>query len=281
VLVLAFAVQILFMCGAPLALGAYFVRRGFGSPRAQESGAELGRGSWKLFFAGALTFLGSQVVHIPLVVGLTLLGKLPTFPHPAGPWKLVVNSVVLGLAAGACEEPARSITLRRFTRAARGWRAALMLGAGHGGAESFLLGALSALSLLAMLVLRTVGPERFGVGVEKASALTAAMHKYWSLSPWLPLVGAGERAMAMTIHLAASALVMRGVVLGRARWLAAAIVYHALVDAAAVYTAGRWGTTGAELITLGFTAGAAGILFFTYTSDSGRCHYTSSQRDTP
>jgi uncharacterized membrane protein YhfC len=249
VLVLSFAIQILFMCGAPLALGAYFARRGFGT--------------WSVFFTGAAAFVASQVVHIPLVVGLTRLGKLAGVPHPPDAWKLVVSAAVLGFAAGACEEPARWVALRRFAKPARGWKAALMLGAGHGGIESFLLGAVSALTLLSMLVLRAVGPERLGVGGDKLPAVSEALHRYWSLSPWLPLVGAGERAMALTIHLAASALVMRGVVASRVRWLGVAILYHALVDGVAVYTAGRWGAAAAEIATLGFTALAAGILWMT------------------
>ena len=47
------------------------------------------RVSWFLFGVGSLTFIGSQVVHIPLNNLLTKLGILPSTP-PQG-WALLVN----------------------------------------------------------------------------------------------------------------------------------------------------------------------------------------------
>jgi uncharacterized membrane protein YhfC len=238
--------QILFMVLAPIVLGRVLVRRGFGG--------------WKLFFIGAAAFVASQIVHIPVLVGLTLMAKQPWFPHAPEAWKLPVNAVVLGLSAGLCEEPARWIALRRFARNARGWKAAILFGAGHGGVEAFLLGVLAAINASAMLVLRALGPERLGVSGDKLSVANEAIAKYWSMSPWMPLVGAGERVMAVTIHLAASVLVMRGVVSGRTRWLWLAVLFHTAVDAVAVYGMKRWGTLPVEALMLPFVALAVGIV---------------------
>lgn len=240
-------VQILFMVLAPLAFGRALVRRGFGG--------------WKLFFTGALAFVASQIVHIPLLVGLTVMGKQPWFPHPPDAWKLPVNALVAGFAAGVCEEPARWIALRRFAKNARGWKAGVLFGAGHGGIESILLGVVAALSAVAMVVLRAMGPEQLGVSGDKLVAVNQAVEKYWSMQPWLPLVGAAERAMAITIHVAASVLVMRGVMSGRTAWLWLAILFHTAVDGVAVYGAGRWGTTTVEVMMLPFVAIALGIVF--------------------
>jgi uncharacterized membrane protein YhfC len=242
----AVVVQFVFMAFAPLALGWFLVRRGYGP--------------WKVFFVGALAFVASQVVHIPLLIGLTLLAKQPFFPHPPAEWKLTVNAVVLGLAAGACEEPARWIALRRFAKGARGFRAAVLFGAGHGGVESFIVGALSAVNFGAMILLRVVDPTRLGVKPEQLPKVQEAVTKFWDTAAWMPFVGAGERAMAITIHLAASVLVMRGIEANRARWLLLAILFHALVDGVAVYVASRFGVMATELATLGFAAVAVAIL---------------------
>jgi uncharacterized membrane protein YhfC len=244
-------VQILFMVLGPLALGVWLRRRGFGE--------------WKVFFVGAAAFVGSQVVHIPLLVGLTLLAKQSFFPHPPDAWKLPVNAVVLGLAAGACEEPARWLALHFWVKNGRGWKAALMLGAGHGGVESFLLGALAAVNFVAMLLMRTVDPARLGVPADKVATVHDAVAKYWSTPAYMALLGAAERAMAITIHLAASVLVMRAVTTRRRAWLFLAIGYHALVDGCAVYVSGRWGTVATEEVTLGWAA--LGILVIAIMRD--------------
>jgi uncharacterized membrane protein YhfC len=238
--------QVLFMMVAPIVFGRVLIRRGFGG--------------WKLFLTGAATFVASQIVHIPLLVGMTAMAKQPWFPHPPEALTLPVNAIVLGLAAGVCEEPARWIALRRFAKDARGWKAAILFGAGHGGVEAFLLGVLAAINAIAMVVLRAMGPERLGVTGDKVSAVNDAVAKYWSMAPWMPLVGAGERIAAVMIHLAASVLVMRGVVSRRVVWLWLAILFHTVVDGVAVYGAKRWGMVPVEVLMIPFVAIAAGIV---------------------
>src|SRR5579883_3522554 len=128
--------QFVFTALGPIAFGAALVRRGFGG--------------WRLIFLGALTFVASQFVHIPLLLGLTLMGRAPGFPHTPDAWKPLVNAVVLGLAAGACEEPARWFMLAHFAKTNRGWRPAVLFGSGHGGCECVLL-ALAGLANFAFL----------------------------------------------------------------------------------------------------------------------------------
>src|SRR5438045_1434083 len=112
-------VQVLLMIGGPLAVAALF--------RARQ------RLPWSMFAAGAVAFVGSQVVHLPL---LWLVGKL--LPHP----QLAVQCVLLGLLAGLCEEPARWLLFRRWLPKAEGYRDGVLVGLGHGGIESMILGAL-------------------------------------------------------------------------------------------------------------------------------------------
>jgi hypothetical protein len=76
-LITAYVISFLGMIVLPFILWIYF-RRKF----------EL---SWKLVLAGGLTFIGSQIPHIPLVLGLN------NFLHSTS---LLVNSIILGLLAG-------------------------------------------------------------------------------------------------------------------------------------------------------------------------------------
>ena len=48
--------------------------------------------SWRLILAGGLTFIGSQVLHIPLVIGLNNIILKDA--------SLLVNAIMLGLLAG-------------------------------------------------------------------------------------------------------------------------------------------------------------------------------------
>ncbi len=63
--------------------------------------------SWKLVLAGALTFIASQVLHIPLVYGLTALFNNGTLPPIPEAWTAIFNAILLGLLAGIFEETAR------------------------------------------------------------------------------------------------------------------------------------------------------------------------------
>ena len=71
-LYVTFVLNPLLMLALPVLLGMFVARR-------------LGQ-SWRLFFAGAATFVASQVVHLPLnawVNGLAQAGRLPAPPEPA------------------------------------------------------------------------------------------------------------------------------------------------------------------------------------------------------
>ena len=124
-LTIFYPLDALLMIGMPLVLGVWLARKT--------------KAPWLLFGIGAMTFIGSQVVHLPLNTGLTLLFKaIWPSTQPQG-WHIPFNAVVLGLTAGLCEETARYVGYRWLAKKARYWRDALMLGAGHGGIEAILV----------------------------------------------------------------------------------------------------------------------------------------------
>lgn len=193
-----FIVAILIEIGLPFVLGYLFIRRY--------------RTGWFLFFVGVLTFIGSQVLHIPALQGLTALfqnGTLPTPPVTILPY---FNAVLLGLLAGLFEETARWVGYRVLKQRADSWGAALTLGAGHGGIESILVG----VTVLAGLI------NSFGM-IELAP-----------LSWYDPLAGAVERIIALSLHITLSVMVWLSVSRRNAWWFVAAVLWHALLDFAAV-----------------------------------------------
>ena len=185
------------------------------------------RVSWMLFGVGVLTFIASQVVHIPLLgaVNHILMYQLP--PYDVSDAAIFLQAVMLGLLAGLCEETARLAGYWFLKERAKAFSSALALGAGHGGIESIGVGiSLAATLVLSLLALRshaTVG----GVTPQNAAAVFAY--------PWyVPLVSLFERLTAVTLHLTLSVMVWQAVTRRAWKWYLGAVVYHALVDALAV-----------------------------------------------
>ena len=234
-LTVGFVIAILVEVLLPLGLGLWIYRR-YGA-------------GWGLFGVGVLTFIGSQVVHIPLVIGWQYLtvNEVLVISESARP---VVNAVVLGLLAGLCEEPARLVgllALRRLGRRWDSWGSALMLGVGHGGVESILVGLSVAINFILMMVFRT-RPEALPPGLD-ASAVEA----FWGMVWHMPMAGAVERIWAVILHVTLSVMVWRAFSRRQWGWLALAILWHGLIDMGAVI-----------LVTQGWSAwkieGALGIL---------------------
>lgn len=251
-LVLAFLTEIVVMLGAPVALGLFLWRR-WGL-------------SWMLFFAGAVTFVGSQVVHLPLNEGLTALFRLDWMPKPPEAWQLPFNAVVLGLTAGLCEETARYLVYRFWQKDARTWRQALMFGAGHGGVESVIFGLLVGVTFVSMAALRGVDVTEMGLPAEAARQVA----DYWAIPAYMPLLGAAERLLAILLHLSLAALVMQAFLRQRLWPLWAAIGWHALVDAVTIYASGTWSAVAAEASLAVLSLGSVGILWATRRARADR-----------
>src|ERR1044071_6445918 len=103
-LTIAYTISFLGMIILPIGLWIYFTRR-----------FTL---SWKLVVAGGLTFIASQVLHIPLVFGMNFW--LQTLP-------LCANAVILGLLAGIFEETSRYMLFKFVLRTARSWKEGILV----------------------------------------------------------------------------------------------------------------------------------------------------------
>jgi len=99
--------------------------------------------SWKLVLAGGLTFVASQILHIPLVLGMGSFLQSTL---------LLVNAIILGLLAGAFEETARYVFFKYILKNAKSWKEGILVGLGHGGTEALLLGGFAALAFANMVI---------------------------------------------------------------------------------------------------------------------------------
>jgi uncharacterized membrane protein YhfC len=227
------------MVALPLVLGLFLARRyGVG---------------WTLFGWGAVTFVGSQVVHLPLLQALTLAFRDVEAPALRAD-ALLTNAVILGVAAGVCEEGARYVGYRYLVPGARSWDKGLMLGAGHGGIEAIILGVLTGAATLHVTTATAPMPDVSAIAASPTTVRTLP------LAPFSPLLGATERVFALASHLALSVMVLQVFVRRSRRWLLAAIGGHAVLDGATVYLAPKLSPVALEGILGGFAIAGVGII---------------------
>jgi uncharacterized membrane protein YhfC len=222
-LLILYSLNALLMIGMPIGLGLWLACKT--------------KAPWLLFGIGAMTFIGSQVVHLPLNAGLTLLFKAIWPSTQPQWWHIPFNAVVLGLTAGLCEETARYVGYRWLAKNARYWRDALMLGAGHGGIEAILLGGYVALTFVNMIVLRQMDLATLGLTGDALAKAQRDVATFWSVPAYLVPLGAVERLFSLTVHISLSVMVLQVFTRRNTGWLALAIGYHWLTDAAAVFGA--------------------------------------------
>lgn len=200
----------------------------------------------RFFFIGAVTFIASQILHIPFNLLVQRSGILPT---DLSSWaNLLIVAIFLGLSAGVFEEGARYLTYRYWAKDARSWSRGLMLGAGHGGIEAILLGALAAFGTVSLVVTATNETVMSAIPADQQALITQSLNEILS-TPWYGLLlGALERAFAITAHLAMSILVLQVFLRRSLVWLFLAIGYHALLDAVAVIGINRVGPYATEVL---------------------------------
>ena len=247
----------LLMIGMPLALGAYLIRR-----------YRTGR---SLFLVGAVTFIGAQIFHIPFnaYVLNPMLASIG-FGAATGPGlTLALAALLLGLSAGVFEEGTRWLVYRFWIRKARTWPQGVVFGSGHGGAEALITGMLALATLIQLIALQ--GQDLASVvPSEQLAAAEVQVQSYWSTPGWVFFLAALERASSLAVQITLAVIVLQAFVRPRGGlWLLAAIGWHALIDAVAVYagfTTGVYagsvtGTVMTEAIIVGLAAISLAMLF--------------------
>jgi uncharacterized membrane protein YhfC len=235
----AYVVSFLGMILLPVVLWIYFTRK-FAL-------------SWKLVLAGALTFIAAQVLHIPLVLGMNPFLQNQT---------LLVNAIVLGLLAGIFEETARYILFKFILKNTRSWKEGILVGLGHGGIEAVLLGILAAVSFITMVGYRSIDLSTVpSIPAEQLELARQQIEAYWSAPWYMALIGVVERIFAICLHISLSVMVLYAVVYRKYIWFWIALLWHALVDAVAVYVVQEVGILAVEGIIAVFAILSLWIIF--------------------
>ena len=229
----------------PIALGIFIHRR---------TGA-----GWRLFLMGGVTFVLSQLFHIPFNWAIQRAGMLPT---DLSSWaNLLLTALFLGLSAGVFEETARYLTYRYWAKDARSWSRGLMLGAGHGGTEAIIVGALAAVSFAGLVMTANNETIMSAIPAADQAIITDSLAGLLA-TPWYGLLlGAAERIFAIAAHLALSIMVLQVFLRGSLRWLFLAIGYHALFNMIAVVGVTRTGPYATEGLLAVFSLLSLYIIF--------------------
>ncbi len=220
ILFIAHLLNGLLMIGMPVALAIYLTRR------------------WKfggrIWWVGAATFILSQIFHIPFnLLASKLLNQTGMIAwSPTA--QLIFNAIFLGLSAGVFEEGARFLVLRFWLKDSHSWRNGVLFGAGHGGAEAIILGAITLYGFLQLATLRNADLSKIFPAAQLALA-QQQVTTYWSMTWYSSLLGALERFFTIPCQIAMAVMVMQVFTRKNIGWLFAAIGYHTLLDGVAVY----------------------------------------------
>jgi uncharacterized membrane protein YhfC len=238
----------LLMIAMPLVLGVYLYRK---------LGSE-----WRIFGIGAMTFVVSQVFHIPFNAGLlapwmALLGLDPDVSI-----HLAIIAFLLGLSAGLFEEIARYIVYKFYIKEARNrtWGNGLMFGAGHGGIEAIILGVLVVYGFVRLFALKDANLEVL-IPADQLEVVRAQVELYWSAPWYATILGAMERAATLCFHMSATLIVLQAFRRKNILWLFFAILWHTVVDAIAVFASQTWSIYLTEALIVGAGILALGIIF--------------------
>lgn len=242
-LIFLYVINFLLMIGLPLLLGAWLARRY--------------RVPWRLYIIGAVTFVLSQVGHIPFNA-VVLNGRvLP----PAADWPEPVLFIFLGLSAGLFEETARYLVYRFWIKNARAWREGVMFGAGHGGGEAIIIGLLAALQTIQLLALQNTDLNTLGLNPEQLAALRVQLDAFFNAPWYMTLLGAVERVFAIIFHISAAVLVLQVFRRRNILWLGAAILWHTALNAVSLFVLDAAGPVWTEVALGGMTLVSLAIIY--------------------
>ena len=210
--------------------------------------------SWKLFLAGGLTFIASQILHIPLVLALT---------STMLSWGIIPYAIVLGLLAGIFEETARYILFKFIRKDSKTWNEGVFIGLGHGGTEAIIFGILAAVGFFTMLAYRSMDLSTIpSIPADQLELAKQQVAAYWSTPVYMTLLGVVERIFAICLHISLSVMVLYSIVNKKPVWFWIALLWHAIVDAVTVYLIQQISMLALEGIIGIFAIISLGIVFW-------------------
>lgn len=138
----------------------------------------------------------------------------------------------------------------------------MLVGLGHGGTEAFLIGISAALTLVNMIAYRYVDlATEQSIPPEQLELAKQQVEAFWSTQPYLAFVGFFERIFAMCLHISLSVMVLYALANKKPLWYWLALLWHAFVDAVAVYVGQSVGVLPTEGLVAIFAAISLWIIF--------------------
>jgi uncharacterized membrane protein YhfC len=216
--------------------------------------------SWRLWWIGAAVFVLSQVGHIPFNSLVSPLFNQFGFIALPVAWQKVISAVFLGLSAGLFEEGCRYAMFRWWVKDARSWGKGLLAGAGHGGAEAIILGAITLYAFLQLATFRNADLSKL-VSAGQLALAQQQVHAYWSMTWYNSLLGALERFFTIPVQICFAVLVLQTFTRKQWFWVWLAVLFHAIVDSTAVIASYYLGFAWTEVF-VGLFAVTSVVLIF-------------------
>jgi len=248
---ISFIAAIIIEIGVPIALAVIF-RKKF-------------KVSWAIFFIGLALFIVS-LVRIPLNSYVSEMLRY----YFMGTNLVLVSILFPSFTAALFEEGFRTLGIGLIIRG-KSYEKGLMYGAGHGGGGESMI--LVGLSLMVNFILYKFMPVIGGLDLQGLKT------QFEAVSWFMPLVGAGERILAIIIQIAFSVIIMHAFLYKKYYFIVYAFVAHLVVDFVAVYLNLRFGVLWAEISVIVFAgAGLAVILMLKSKADKGVKEFNDFRR---
>jgi uncharacterized membrane protein YhfC len=214
----------------------------------------------RLWWIGGATFILSQVGHIPFNAALSSLIENGIIPIPPNNYQLLFYAIIFGLSAGIWESIARYAMFRWWAKDARNWIKGVLVGAGHGGAESIILGVIVLANFISMVVARNIDVNTL-TSPEQISSLQSQLQTYWDIPWYFPLIGVTERIFTIIVHISLSLMVMQAFTRKNILWLGLAIAWHSFLDGLAIYASQTLDPIVTEAVIGSIAVFSLGIIF--------------------
>lgn len=246
-LTVGFVISIIIQVVLPIALGYYLVRR-----------YDM---EWKILGVGALAYLVAQVIQTPL---FQALGGTEQYQQMVSTWYSTLVVIVFGFLAALIENAARLGAFWLIRERARAWGSALVIGAGHGGLESLLVGFQFLVNFIFAITLSNNGLQNMELTPEEVAELSKQVEAFWTLPWYLPLASALQRLSALALQLALS--VMMWIAVTRRLWLfaLAALLWHTALNAVAALVSYAMPDVWNSLLLVGVMLVNIAIIFLLY-----------------
>jgi uncharacterized membrane protein YhfC len=121
----------------------------------------------------------------------------------------------------------------------------ITFGFGHGGIEAIIVGLIALIVFFQAIALQNVDPST--INGNNAAFAQQFLSGYWTIPWYQHFLSLLERLWALSLHVSAAILVLQALVRKNLLWLFIAILWHALVDAYAVFGVQTWGAIPLEL----------------------------------